>query len=202
MRSCRRHHTCTSAAEHASGTHAGKRERKREREEREEARERSKRAREREREREDRERGRERAREKENERERSKRERADLEIASGLHRQRGCSVFIFLGSFDTAYHYSGGTPPHLSSSLISTGIIVSCDCSNFPFLFSSCPPCFHLSIPPFSTKNDFGRTLTAFCGPDGKPCDECHDIVFDRSSPSSTWSSEVEVHLPIYKKNM
>ena len=101
-----------------------------------------------------------------------------------------CSVFIFLGSFDTAFHYSGGTPPRLSSSLISTGIIVSCDC------------CFYLSFPPFSTKKDFGRTLTAFRGPDGKPCDECHDIVFDRSSPSSTWSSEVEVHLPIYKTNM
>ena len=51
-----------------------------------------------------------------------------------------CSVFIFLGSFDTAFHYSGGTPPRLSSSLISTGIIVSCDY------------CFHLTFPPFSTK--------------------------------------------------
>ena len=123
-----------------------------------------------------------------------------------------CSVFIVLGMakghlvvlfsyswvlFDTAFHYSGGTAPRLSSSLISTGIIVSCDCSNFPFLCSSCPPCFHLSIPPFSTKKDFGRTLTAFRGPDGKPCDECHHIVLNRSSPSSTWSSEVEVHLPI-----
>jgi hypothetical protein len=57
------------------------------------------------------------------------------------------------------------------------------------------PTLFSSFMPTFFNLKDFGRTLTAFRGPDGKPCDECHDIVFDRSSPSSTWSSEVEVHL-------
>jgi len=42
---------------------------------------------------------------------------------------------------------------------------------------------------------DFDRTITAFRGPNGEPCDECHDIVFDRSSPSSIWPANVKVCL-------
>ena len=39
---------------------------------------------------------------------------------------------------------------------------------------------------------DFDRTITQFRGPDGLPCDECHDIVFDRCSPNSMWAHEVQ----------
>jgi HAD superfamily hydrolase (TIGR01544 family) len=39
---------------------------------------------------------------------------------------------------------------------------------------------------------DFDRTLSAFRGPNGEPCEECHDIIFNKCSPTSSWSADVE----------
>lgn len=39
---------------------------------------------------------------------------------------------------------------------------------------------------------DFDRTISGFKGPNGEPCDECHDIIFRHCSPSETWAEAVD----------